>query len=91
MGKIVETGAADDIFSRPLHPYTKALISAAEAMQPGEEREQIILAGDVPSPADPPSGCRFHPRCPVAFDRCPTEEPELRQMGRGHRVACHLY
>ena len=91
VGKIVETGAADDIFSRPLHPYTKALISAAEAMQPGEEREQIILAGDVPSPADPPSGCRFHPRCPVAFDRCPTEEPELREMGRGHRVACHLY
>ena len=91
VGKIVETGTAEEMFTRPLHPYTRALISAAEAMQPGDAREQIILTGDVPSPAAPPSGCRFHPRCPVAFDRCPAEEPELRDMGGGHRVACHLY
>jgi oligopeptide/dipeptide ABC transporter ATP-binding protein len=91
VGKIVETGTAEEVFAHPLHPYTQALISAAEAMRPGEGREQIILGGDVPSPADPPSGCRFHPRCPFAFDRCPREEPELRELAPGHRAACHLY
>ncbi|MBI4183305.1 MAG: ABC transporter ATP-binding protein, partial [Proteobacteria bacterium] len=91
VGKIVEFGEAEDVFSSPLHPYTKALISAAEANQPGGAREEIILSGDVPSPANPPSGCRFHPRCPAAFGRCSREEPPLRELAPGHAVACHLY
>ncbi len=91
LGQIVENAAADELFSRPLHPYTKALISAALPTTPAERRDEMILGGEVPSPVDPPAGCRFHPRCPFVFARCTTEVPELRELGPGHWTACHLY
>jgi oligopeptide/dipeptide ABC transporter ATP-binding protein len=91
LGQIVEEASASALFKSPHHPYTKALISAALPVRPGAEQERIVLPGEVPSPIAPPSGCRFHPRCPVAFDRCPLEVPRLREVGSGHRVACHLY
>ncbi len=90
LGSIVELGQADDIFSRPSHPYTQALISAVPKPVNGEGRKRIILTGDVPSPINPPSGCRFHPRCPVAQDRCKTDRPVMRQMADGRSVACHF-
>jgi oligopeptide/dipeptide ABC transporter ATP-binding protein len=91
LGEIVELADAEELFTRPLHPYTQALISAAMPPRPGEEAEEMILPGDVPSPTDPPAGCRFHTRCPFAFARCSTEKPELRDSAPGHAVACHLY
>jgi peptide/nickel transport system ATP-binding protein len=90
LGKIVEMATRQQIFTAPRHPYTRALLSAVPVAEPGAIRNPIILKGDVPSPIDPPSGCRFHTRCPFAFDRCRTEEPELRSTGAGQRVACHL-
>ncbi len=89
LGSIVELGQADDIFSRPSHPYTQALISAVPKPVNGTARQRIILTGDVPSPINPPSGCRFHPRCPVAQDRCRVERPVLKQDA-GRSVACHF-
>jgi oligopeptide/dipeptide ABC transporter ATP-binding protein len=91
LGEIVESTSADSLFSRPLHPYSRALLSAVLAMRPQEQREQIILTGDPPSPINPPSGCRFHPRCPFAFERCAKEVPRLKEVEPGHNVACHLY
>ncbi|MBI3328401.1 MAG: ATP-binding cassette domain-containing protein [Nitrospinae bacterium] len=91
LGQIVESAPAEEMFTNPLHPYTKALISAAVPVRPGEEREEILLSGEVPSPTNPPLGCRFHPRCPFAFDRCSREVPQLRELAPGHQVACHLY
>jgi oligopeptide/dipeptide ABC transporter ATP-binding protein len=91
LGLIVEQAAAEELFTRPLHPYTKALIAAALTARPGEQRERIVLHGDMPSPTNPPSGCRFRTRCPMAFDRCSKETPPLRELAPGHRVACHLY
>ena len=90
LGKIVETGDARTIAQDPKHPYTKALFSAALPSHPDERREEIILQGEVPSPVNPPGGCRFHPRCPSVMDRCRTEIPEL-EASNGRRVACHLY
>ncbi|MBI4271398.1 MAG: dipeptide ABC transporter ATP-binding protein [Candidatus Rokubacteria bacterium] len=90
LGKIVEVGDADTIARSPKHPYTQALFSAALPSHPDDKREEIVLAGEVPSPLAPPAGCRFHPRCPHALDRCTTEAPALRPEG-GRRVACHLY
>jgi oligopeptide/dipeptide ABC transporter ATP-binding protein len=90
LGKVVESAPAEALFTRPRHPYTKALISASLPARPGEEREEILLGGDVPSPTNPPAGCRFHPRCPVAVARCAEDEPELRELAPAHRVACHL-
>ena len=90
LGKIVEVASRQQIFTAPKHPYTKALLSAVPVPEPGAARNPIILKGDVPSPIHPPSGCRFHTRCPVAFDRCRSEEPELRLAGEGQWVACHL-
>ena len=90
LGKIVEIAPRQQIFTAPRHPYTKALLSAVPVADPGAVRSPMILKGDVPSPINPPSGCRFHTRCPFVFDRCRSEEPELRSAGTGQRVACHL-
>lgn len=89
LGKIVEIGTKDDIFKNPQHPYTKALLSAIP-MIGKRDRERIILKGDIPSPVNPPSGCRFHTRCPYATEQCKTQEPELTHLGDEHKVACHL-
>jgi peptide/nickel transport system ATP-binding protein len=90
LGSIVETGPAEDVLARPRHPYTQALISAVPRtdLDPALARKRIVLTGDVPTPVNPPSGCRFHPRCPIARDRCRTERPQL--AGNGHQVACHF-
>jgi peptide/nickel transport system ATP-binding protein len=90
LGKIVEMAPRRHIFTAPKHPYTKALLSAVPVPDPGAARTPMILKGDVPSPMKPPKGCRFHTRCPFVFDRCRTEEPELRSTGVGQWVACHL-
>jgi peptide/nickel transport system ATP-binding protein len=90
LGKIVETAKKREIFASPRHPYTFALLSAVPVPEPGNARTRIILKGDVPSPINPPKGCRFNTRCPYAFDRCRTEEPELRPLGNGQSAACHL-
>jgi peptide/nickel transport system ATP-binding protein len=90
LGKIVEVGRKRQIFAAPKHPYTEALLSAVPVPEPGASRRRIILKGDVPSPINPPKGCRFHTRCPYVFDRCRTEEPALRPIAEGHLAACHL-
>ena len=90
LGKIVEVAPRREIFAAPRHPYTKALLSAVPLPEPGAQRNPIILRGDVPSPINPPSGCRFHTRCPYVFDRCRTEEPQLRSVEGEQWVACHL-
>ncbi|HSC95932.1 MAG TPA: oligopeptide/dipeptide ABC transporter ATP-binding protein [Burkholderiales bacterium] len=91
LGKIVEKAKTKELFSKPLHPYTKALFSAALPDHPDETREEIILAGEVPSPINPPSGCRFHPRCPFVKPECSRVAPVEKEISRGHMVACHLY
>jgi peptide/nickel transport system ATP-binding protein len=90
LGKIVEMAPKRGVFAMPRHPYTKALLSAVPVPTPGAARQRIILKGDVPSPINPPKGCRFHTRCPYVFDRCRREEPELRITEEGHFAACHL-
>lgn len=90
LGKIVEVAPRREIFAAPRHPYTKALLSAVPLPEPGAQRNPIILKGDVPSPINPPRGCRFHTRCPYVFDRCRTEEPQLRSIEGEQWVACHL-
>jgi len=89
LGKIVELADTRIIFSKPAHPYTHALLSAIPIPDVTHQQQRIVLSGDVPSPADPPSGCRFHTRCPFAVDRCLTEEPMLEALESGHFVACH--
>ena len=92
LGKVMEVAPAGDLYGRPLHPYTKALLSAVPIPDPRVEatRERILLRGDLPSPVNPPLGCRFHTRCPFAQrERCPDEVPELRVLGSGHLAACH--
>jgi len=91
LGKIVEVADRKSLFGAPRHPYTEALLSAVPVPMPGALRERITLQGDVPSPIKPPSGCRFHTRCPYAFDRCRKDEPQLRDDGTGHLAACHLH
>jgi len=92
LGQIVEFGDANQLFDNPLHPYTKALMSAALPSHPDiESDEEIILSGEVPSPLNPPEGCRFHTRCPVAMERCSREVPVSKDMESGHSVACHLF
>lgn len=90
VGKIVELAAKETLFATPLHPYTEALLSAVPIPNPKAERESIILEGDVPSPINPPSGCRFHTRCPYVEDRCRMQEPPFKEVQQGHSVACHL-
>ena len=90
LGKIVELAPRASLFARPQHPYTEALLSAVPVPDPDAARQRIILKGDVPSPIDPPSGCRFHTRCPYAFERCTKEEPQMREILPGHHAACHL-
>jgi oligopeptide/dipeptide ABC transporter ATP-binding protein len=91
LGKIAERARTKELFKNPLHPYTKALFSAALPAHPDVTREEIILSGEVPSPINPPSGCRFHPRCPFAMKQCAEVEPQPREISTDHLVACHLY
>lgn len=91
VGKIVEEANSHDLFTDPLHPYTKGLISASLPARPDVRREELVLTGEIPSPLNPPSGCAFHPRCPFAFDRCSEVAPELRDVRPSRKVACHLY
>jgi peptide/nickel transport system ATP-binding protein/oligopeptide transport system ATP-binding protein len=89
LGKIVELTTRRTLYDRPLHPYTRALLSAIPVPDPDRKQERTILEGDVPSPLNPPSGCRFHPRCPVARDRCAQDDPAFRELEPDHFVACH--
>lgn len=91
LGQIVETGSADAVYSNPLHPYTKALLSSALPHRPDMPDTRVVLTGEVPSPLNPPSGCRFHTRCPAAMEHCSSARPVLREMEPGHLVACYLY
>ena len=91
LGQIVEYSPTQELYDNPLHPYTKALFSAALPAHPDVKREEIVLLGEVPSPINPPTGCRFHPRCAFAMDRCSVEIPIQKDVGNGHKVACHLY
>ena len=91
LGNLVEYGKTQDIFDRPLHPYTKALFSAIPIPDPTVRRERIVLQGSIPSPANPPKGCKFHTRCPYATDRCREEAPCQREVEPGHYVVCHLF
>ncbi len=90
LGKIVEISPSKELYNNPLHPYTQVLISSVPIADPSRKKEMTILKGDVPSPINPPSGCSFHPRCPIAVDKCKTIEPELRDVGGEHFVSCHL-
>jgi peptide/nickel transport system ATP-binding protein/oligopeptide transport system ATP-binding protein len=91
LGKIVEYAPTRALFDDVQHPYTKALFSAVLTARPGQQAEEIVLSGEIPSPLNPPSGCRFHTRCPYAMARCTQEEPVLRETAPGHLVACHLF
>jgi oligopeptide/dipeptide ABC transporter ATP-binding protein len=89
LGKLVETGPVEPVFEQPLHPYTQALLTAIPISDPAARRKHVLLEGDVPSPINPPGGCRFHTRCPVAESICREKEPELRYLDQ-RQVACHL-
>ena len=91
LGQFVEYASTTALFEEPLHPYTKALFSAALPSHPDVHREEIVLSGEVPSPINPPTGCRFHPRCPMAMDKCSSEIPHPKEIAPGHTVNCHLY
>jgi len=91
LGRIMEFASSDELYENPLHPYTKALLSAVPVPDPKSRRKRILLGGDVPSPLNPPKGCVFNTRCPYARDRCREERPELRNAAEGHSVACHFF
>ena len=91
LGKIVEHSPTEELYDNPLHPYTKALFSAALPAHPDDLGDEIVLTGEVPSPINPPSGCNFHPRCPFAMDRCSVEEPVMQDLGNNHLLSCHLF
>ena len=90
LGRIVELSGARALYKQPLHPYTKALLSVIPIAEPSRKRERIVLTGDVPSPAKPPPGCPFHPRCFMARERCKVDVPPLRELEPGHWSACHF-
>jgi oligopeptide/dipeptide ABC transporter ATP-binding protein len=90
LGKIVELADSEELYTNPLHPYTKVLLESIPFPNPLERKKTVVLTGDVPTPLNPPHGCRFHPRCPIAEHICQMEEPPLRDVGGGHKVACHL-
>ncbi len=91
LGNIVEFGTTEELFANPLHPYTKALFSAIPIPDPEAKMKRIILEGSIPSPANPPAGCKFHTRCAHCMEKCKTQVPERKDMGNGHYVCCHLY
>ncbi|MER2109243.1 MAG: dipeptide ABC transporter ATP-binding protein [Solibacillus sp.] len=91
LGRMVELAVSESLYSEPLHPYTKALLSAVPVPDPQYERAQILLKGDIPSPSNPPTGCTFHTRCPQAMDSCKQLAPKMQEVKPGHSVACHLY
>lgn len=90
LGQMMELAETTELYENPLHPYTKALLSAIPSLDPSEKKERIILQGDVPDPSNPPSGCPFRLRCPLAFERCASEKPAFQEKQKGHWVACHL-
>jgi len=90
LGKLVELGSVDQIFEKPLHPYTKALLSSAPVPDPFSQRKREVLKGEIPSPVSPPGGCSFHPRCSFAMDICREKKPFLQELGGEHKIACHL-
>lgn len=89
LGRMAEMGELKEIYAHPLHPYTRALLAAIPIPDPEQRRTEVMPEGEIPNPINPPSGCRFHPRCPIAKERCSIEEPELRELRPGHTVACH--
>jgi oligopeptide/dipeptide ABC transporter ATP-binding protein len=91
LGKLVELADSEKLIDNPLHPYTQALIAAIPIPDPSAQKAEVKIKGEIPSPINPPPGCRFHPRCPYVFDRCKVEEPKLKEVEPGHFVACHLY
>jgi peptide/nickel transport system ATP-binding protein len=91
LGEVVELAPVKELYANPLHPYTRALLSAIPVADPRRKKKRIILRGDVPSPLRPPPGCRFHPRCPERMEVCDKEQPQTRLVGERHRVACHLH
>ena len=90
LGKIVELGPTEEVIKGPMHPYTKALLSANPRMDSADTQERIVLKGDIPNPINRPTGCSFHPRCPLAQEKCRSEEPQLLQISSGAQVACHF-
>jgi oligopeptide/dipeptide ABC transporter ATP-binding protein len=91
LGRLAEMAPTDQLFAQPQHPYTQALLSAVPSVSRRKQRRHLVLAGDVPTPFNPPQGCRFHTRCPMVMDKCREVEPVWRDTGSGHFVACHLY
>jgi len=91
LGRIVESGPAESVYEQPAHPYTAALLSAIPMPDPGAWRDRLVLGGDIPDPSDPPRDCRFHPRCPFAFDPCREAEPPAFRTPSGVTVHCHLH
>jgi peptide/nickel transport system ATP-binding protein len=91
LGNLVEYGNTEDIFKNPLHPYTKALFSAIPIPDPNVKMKRIVLSGSIPSPANPPEGCKFHTRCAQCMEKCKTEAPQQKEIEPGHYVVCHLY
>ena len=89
LGSLMETGDTEEVYRHPVHPYTQALLSAVPSHDPAHKKQHIVLEGDVPNPAAPPSGCPFHTRCPRCTEECKAKKPELREISPGHFAACH--